>query len=177
MAFVLVQRKCLQGFHKPGQYRQRRANFVRHVGDKIPAHGIGLFQCRDVARQQKHFSVAVRMQLDGELDWAVRRVGSPRHGHVAPKITRAEIGRKARVTHQITKMLQHVTLGLKAKMGRSRLVEPLNVSLRVKQCHAIGTGLERRQKILQTFITGLRLALTRLELTTCTVSNFTPQAA
>ena len=58
-----IKRNGLQGFHKTAQNGQWGADFVRHVGHKIPPHRIGLGQSCDVTRQEQQTPLAIRMQL------------------------------------------------------------------------------------------------------------------
>jgi len=59
----LVKFQRLQRLHKTRQHGQRRADFMRHIGDKIAPHRFGLLQRGDIARQQQRTPFAIRMQL------------------------------------------------------------------------------------------------------------------
>ena len=61
---IVIQGKGLQRLHKPGQYRQGRADLVGDVRHKITPHGICLLQCRHIPREQQGAPVAIRMQMD-----------------------------------------------------------------------------------------------------------------
>ena len=41
---------ALQGLDKAAEHRERGANFMRHIGYKVTAHGLGLFDGRYIAR-------------------------------------------------------------------------------------------------------------------------------
>ena len=60
LALLGWQLQGLQGFDKTDQHRQRSANFVRDVGHKFAAHGLGLLQCGDILGQQQMLAFAVR---------------------------------------------------------------------------------------------------------------------
>ncbi|AMM22967.1 hypothetical protein AX767_00145 [Variovorax sp. PAMC 28711] len=147
-----IERQRLQRFDEAGEHRQRRANFVRHVGHKIAAHGFCLLERRDVARQQHAAVARVRMHLHRQAGGMV----APRHPlcrgvdqHVTTVVPRSEVSDENRVAHEVGQVLQEVALDIDAELRRSRLVAPLDTALRVEQHHAIGGRLDRREKFLK----------------------------
>jgi hypothetical protein len=48
LLFVAVDVDFLQGFEEAGQHGQRRAQFVRHVGDEVAAHAVEAVGLRDI---------------------------------------------------------------------------------------------------------------------------------
>ena len=71
-------------------------------------------------------------------------------------------------------MLQHVALGIKAKMLGRRLVTPFNPTLGIKQHHAIGGRLQRRQKLIETGLAFFELLLPLFQQPPGSGGNFMP---
>ena len=177
LAFVVGQRQGLQRLDKAHQHGERRADFVRDVGDEVAAHGLGLLQRGDVARQQQQPAFAIGMQLRRHAHRV--RVGAvaPRQHHVAREVARRAVGAEGRVAHQVADGLQRVALGVQAEVLLRDAVAPLDAALRVEQRHAIGRGLQRGQDAVQLRLAG-RLALLALaQQAPRPVGHLAPQAA
>ena len=86
-----------------------------------------------------------------------------------------KIVRKTGVTHQIAKMLKHVSLRIKSKVGRSHVVEPFNLALRIQQDHAVRRCLKRSQKVLQPALTVPDQLVSGTNQTPGPVRHFAPQ--
>ena len=67
VALMLLQRQVLQRFDKAGQYRERRANFMRHIGHKVAAHGFGLLHRGHITRQQQLAAFTISIELHRQL--------------------------------------------------------------------------------------------------------------
>ena len=131
------QVQALQRFHKAREHGQGRADFVRHVGHKVTAHGFGLLHGGDVAREQQTATISIGVHVHRQAHWLGCGAGAPRHEHVALKVSGGEISGKAGVAHQVAKVLEQVTRSLQAEMRLGRLVEPLNAQIVVQQHHAV----------------------------------------
>ena len=106
--FIGRQRQRLQCFDKAGQHRERRANLMRRVGDKVAPHRLGLLQRCDIARQQHAAVAGIRMHLHRQAQRQTRPLaagGRRVDQHIAAVVQRGEVSDKGRVTHQIGQML------------------------------------------------------------------------
>jgi len=140
----ILQPQRLQGFHKPSQHGQGRANLVRHIGHKIAAHGLSLLQHRDITRQQQFAAVTIGMKLHRQGNRPRRAAVAPRHGQAAAKVALRQIGGETGLTHQITDGLHQVTLQVETEMRRRGLIAPLDARLAVEQHDTIGRDLQGR---------------------------------
>ena len=59
-----------KGFEETADHGQRRAQFVRDIGDKIAAHRLQQFNLRNITRNQHFALVAERHQLHRQRDIA-----------------------------------------------------------------------------------------------------------
>ena len=79
------------------------------------------------------------------------------HHQVIREILRRKIRTELRVTHQIANALQHIALGIKAKLTGCDLIAPFDATLRIQQHHPIRAGLQSRQNIVESLIALLHL--------------------
>ena len=149
LGFFCAQGNGLQGFHKAAEHRQGRADFVRDVGHEIAAHGVGLRNGGDVARQQQRPPFPISVQLHRQFLQVQDRAGAAFNDHLRGMVVLRKIPRKHRVAHQVNNVLQAVPLGVQTQMRRSGVIAPFDAGLLVQQDHAIGRGLNGLQKILQ----------------------------
>ena len=134
---------------------------MRHIGHKVAAHGLGLLHRSDIAREQQTAAVAIRVHVHRQAHRLGCGAGAPWHEHIALKVSRGQVGGKARVAHQIAKVLEQIPRSFQAEMRLGRLVEPLNAQIVVQQHHAIGRGLHGGQKVLKAAVTLLNGTLAR----------------
>ena len=171
----LIELQGLQGLDKTGQHRQRRANFVRDVGDKIAAHCLGLLERSDVARDQQQPSFAIRVQVHRQLDRPRRRTLTPRHDEILLIIMAGKISGKARVAYQIAQVLLQIAFRLETKMCRCHLVEPFDLPACIEQHNAVGGSLKCGQKILQALLAVPSSLLAQPKQTPHPVRHLAPQ--
>ena len=145
-----VQR--LQGFDKTHQHRQGRADFVRDVGHEVAAHGLGLLQRRDVARQQQVPPHPVGVDVHRQHDGPRGRAVAPRHQHRVGEVLVRPVAAEGRIAHQVADRLLDVALGIKAEMALGHAVAPLDVTFGIHQHQPVGAGLQRRQNVLHALL-------------------------
>ena len=75
------------------------------------------------------------------------------------EVMRRKVSAELWVSHQIANALQHIALGIKAKLLGRYLVAPFNTALLIQQHHAVGAGLQSRQNIIQALIALMHLLL------------------
>ena len=148
----LRQLQGLQGLHKTAQDRQRRANLVRNIGNKITPHSLCLLNGGDIARQQKAATLAVHMQLYRNPLRRRADTGAPGYQNTVLEIAGSKVRGDHRITNQIGEVLLAVAPGVQVEMLGRGLVEPFNPMVSIHQHHAIGRGLHGREKIFQALV-------------------------
>jgi len=171
-----VQLQGLQGFHKTGEHRERRADFVRDIGHEITAHGVGLLQGRDIPGQQQLAAIAIRMQVYRNAHRPRWRAVPPRQHHLVGEILGGIVSTEIGVAHQVANGLHDIALGIEPELRRRNLVTPLNAPLGVQQDNAVGRGLKRRQNFLQALIAVPDLRLVLAQQAPRPVRGLTPHA-
>ena len=120
---------------KPGQHRERRAQFVRHVGDEIAAHRLELVESRDVARQQELLRVAVGNDLHRKDRAAAARRAQFKWLRV---IAGLDVGDEFRLAHEVDHRLAGVGLDVEVEMGFRSVVAPFDPIVGIENDHAVG---------------------------------------
>ena len=141
-AFGFLQRQILHRFHKAGQYRERRADFMRDVCHKIAPHRLGLLDGRHIARDEKFAAFAKRVNLNRDTLGARGRLLLGIDDDFAVEILAMKVVDEGRVADQIHDRLQLVALGVDAELFGSRLVAPIDAIAFIEDHHAVGRGLD-----------------------------------
>ena len=121
-------------FHKARKDRDRRLQFVRHVGDEVAPHGVELFFQRDIPGQQQYLVVAERDHPHREHGGLATR--APQHQRFGESI-RVEVGKEVRVAQQVRDRLPGVALGVDIEMALRGRVRPLDLPFTIQDHDAV----------------------------------------
>ena len=162
-----------QGFQVAGNHRQRRAQFVGDVGDKVFAHLLQLMHAGYVAHQHQVFVVAVAGDLEVHAQVVVERRGQFQR---FAEIALLEVFLEARMAHQVGDRLAAVLRGFQAQQGFRGEVPPFQVAVAVEHDHRVLEGgggfLHAVDHRLQAATGALVAALQAID----AVEHFAPQA-
>ena len=111
---------------------------MRHIGHKIPSHGVSLLQRSHIARQKQPTAISVSMQLHRQAYGVQSVVFTPGHDNTATVIASRNVSGERRIAHQVHQMLLLITLRVQTKMRSRRLIAPLNLPLGIEQDNPIG---------------------------------------
>ena len=138
LAVGLLQRQALHGLHKAAEHRQRRADFMRDVGHKIPAHRVGQLHRRDIAREHQLPLVTIGVDLQRDLSGLGRTLAGTIDLDLGNEVTCVHVGVEARMPHEVAHVLPDVSLRIDAQVLRRRQVAPLDARHAVEQHDAVG---------------------------------------
>ena len=146
-AFGFGQRQRRHGFDETGQHCQRRANFMRHVGNKIPPHRLVAFAFGDVLRQQQALAFTETPQRHQHRALATRT----RQGHDRIRVVRRlmqglDEGRHA---HEVGDALTQVTLRIQPQVIGCDHAAPLDLLVLIQQQHTVGRGFNGLQEMAE----------------------------
>ncbi len=138
VALLCRQFDFLHGFQEAGEYGQRRAQFVRHVGHEVAARLVEAVGLGDVLDLHEPAAAGVGNDMDG-IDAIL--VALRAQGQRPAEIERFQVGDEFRLTHQVDDRLSLVGIQPEAELGFGRRVAEHDVVLQVEHHHAIGQRL------------------------------------
>ena len=173
---LLLQRQGLQRLDEAGQYGQRRADFVRDIGDKVAPHGLGLLRRRDIAREHELLADAVSTQLDGQARRPSIALAMGGDDEFARPVATSQIGREIGVAQQVSDELLDIALGVDGQMPRGVVVAPDDAGFVIQQQHTARGGLKSVQHAAQPLFARGGLLLTLAQQALDAVHRFAPDA-
>ena len=133
-AFDFGECQVDHGFDEACQHRQRRADFVRHIGHEIASHRVVALALGDVLRQHQLHAVAIAS--DQHRNGSARpRAGEGDH---LVEHARLKTGHEGRGAHEVGDALAAIALRIEPEVVRHDRIAPLDLVIRVEQHHAIG---------------------------------------
>ena len=142
-------RRVAHVFEKAVNHRERCAQFMRYIGNKIAARGVGPFNLGNVKTHQQLAPVAERngferKQLAGVMGRAVIK-GFFRRRALQKR-------RQSRYPHDVSEAQSIVTPRLQTQMRRCRIVAPQQLIAAIEHGYAVGQRLRSLREELKLFI-------------------------
>ena len=172
-ALHLGQAQVHHGLDEARQHRQRCADLVRHVGHEVAPHRVVALALGDVLRQHQFHAVAIAAHQ--HRDRAAGARASKRHHLI--EHARLKIGHECRGPHEVGDALAPIPQRVESEVIRDHAVAPFDLIARVKHHHAGRRGLDGRQKLIESLVFSVDLALEQTQRALDTVGHLAPKAS
>ena len=126
-----------EGLEITGDHGERRAQFVRGIGDEVLAHLLETHLARHVAQHQQALILAIRNELEGHVAFDVRVDAHDDGQRILPA---AQVLHEIRMAHQVVDAQAQVGAPREVEQLTRLAIEPDDFALRIEHDHAVGHG-------------------------------------